>query len=152
MTGFRRPACRAMLLLALACCLSACVASTALVAAVPAAVPLAIAVAVEGTSVAVFGRGVLDMGVSAITGRDCSIVRLDRRQSYCAPREQLAEAPPLCSRTLGGNVTCWVDPQNFPIQPRQVADTPGETREQVREVKSNFPVDLNVPNQFPPRN
>ncbi len=141
MTGF----CRLFLLLAVACCLSACVASTALVAAVPAAVPLAIAVAVEGTSVAVFGRGVIDIGVSTITGRDCSIVRLDRRQTYCAPREQLAEPPPLCSRTLGGTVTCWVDPENFPLRPRQVADTPGPTREQVREVKSSFPVDLNIP-------
>jgi hypothetical protein len=143
MTAF----CRFVFLLTLAGCLSACAASTALVAAVPAAVPLAIAVAVEGTSVAVFGRGVIDIGVSAVTGRDCSIVRLDRRQSYCAPRERLPEPLPLCSRTLGGIVTCWVDPEKFPIRPRQVADTPGLTGEQARQATSPWPYDMNIPRE-----
>ena len=79
---------------------------------------------VEGASVAVFGRGLLDIGVSAVTGRDCSIVRLDRQQPYCAPRDRLPDAPPFCTRTLG-RVECWADPERFTTLPRQVA---GRTR------------------------
>ena len=116
---------------------------TGLIAAVPEAFPAGIALAVEGTSVAVFGRGVVDIGVSAVTGRDCSIVRLDRRQTYCAPREQLPGPPPLCSRTLAG-VTCWVDPETFPIRPRQVADTPEPTKEQVQRVEGRWPTSVNL--------
>ena len=101
------------------------------------------AAVVEGASVAVFGRGVLDIGVSAISGRDCSIVRLDRRQPYCAPREQLAVAPPFCSRTLA-NVTCWEDPERFQTQPRQLADTPGATKEQEQQITARWPKSLNL--------
>ena len=116
---------------------------TTVPAAYPVALPLGIALAVEGTSVAVFGRGVVDIGVSAVTGRDCSIVRLDRHQTYCAAREQLPGPSPLCSRTLGG-VTCWVDPDKFPIRPQQVADTPEPTKEQVQRVEGRWPTSLNL--------
>ena len=101
------------------------------------------AVIVDGASVAVFGRDVVDIGVSAVTGRDCSVVRLDRRQPYCAPREQLPGPPPFCSRTLA-DVTCWVNPEKFPIQPRQVVDAPAPTKEQAQQITARWPKSLNL--------
>ncbi len=100
-------------------------------------------VGVEAASVAVFGRDVIDIGVSAISGRDCSVVRLDRKQPYCAAREELPPPPPFCSRTLA-NVQCWADPEHFPSQPRQIADTPGLTVEQTEQVKARWPKSLNL--------
>ncbi|WP_158746763.1 hypothetical protein [Acidisphaera sp. L21] len=100
---------------------------------------------VEAASVAVFGRGVVDIGVSAVTGRDCSIVRLDRQQDYCAPREHMPRTEPYCSRTLG-DVQCWQDPESFgPTPPRSIADSPAVTPEQARQITSNWPKTLNVP-------
>ena len=66
----------------------------------PAGVTAAL-IAVEGTGVTVFGRGIVDVGVSAITGRDCSVVRLDRGQTYCEPRYLGPEEPTFCTRSLG---------------------------------------------------
>ena len=102
-----------------------------------------IALAAEGASVAVFGRDVVDIGVSAITGRDCSVVRLDRQQTYCAPREHLPPPPPLCSRTLA-DVVCWANPEALQVRPRQIADTPDLTKEQVLQVESRWPKTLNL--------
>ena len=100
-------------------------------------------VGVEVASVAVFGRDVVDIGVSAITGRDCSVVRLDRRQPYCAAREQLPGQPPFCTRTLG-NVQCWTDPERFASTPRQIVDTPALTAEQAGQVTARWPKALNL--------
>ena len=100
-------------------------------------------VGVEAASVAVFGRDVVDIGVSAISGRDCSVVRLDRRQTYCAPREELPAPPLLCSRTLG-TVVCWTDPEHLASVPRQVADTPALTAEQTAQVGARWPKAINV--------
>ena len=97
--------------------------------------------AADGATVAVFGRDVVDIGVSAVTGRDCSVVRLDRRQPYCAPREHLPPEALLCSRTLA-DVTCWVNPEVFAVRPHQVADTPAPTREQVRQIEGRWPKSL----------
>ena len=66
----------------------------------PAGVTTAL-VAAEAATVTVFGRGVADIGVSAITGRDCSIVRLDKGQTYCAPRYLGPDEPAFCTRSLG---------------------------------------------------
>ena len=81
-------------------------------------------------SVAVFGRGVGDIFISAASGRDCSIVRLEQGKPYCAP----VEAPPgpqmFCSRSLG-RVECWANPEAFgDNRPRGVADARGLTPEQ----------------------
>ena len=100
-------------------------------------------VGVEAASVTVFGRDVVDIGVSAVTGRDCSVVRLDRRQTYCAPRETLPEKPPYCSRTLA-DVQCWADPDSFAVIPRQVADAPALTPEQVGQLQARWPKSLNL--------
>jgi len=40
--------------------------------------PTGALIAADVASVVVFGRGIADIGVSAISGRDCSIVRLDQ--------------------------------------------------------------------------
>ncbi len=53
------------------------------------------------------GRAVPDLLVSAATGRDCSIVRLDRGMSYCAAREPAPGSAPYCTRSLG-QTDCWV--------------------------------------------
>ena len=98
---------------------------------------------VEAASVAVFGRDVVDIGVSAISGRDCSVVRLDRKQPYCAPREQVPGPEPFCTRTLG-TVQCWTDPEHFASVPRTIVDTPGLTAEQVSQIKARWPKSINL--------
>ena len=86
---------------------------------------------VEVVSVAVFGRGIADIGVSALSGRDCSIVRLDRGQAYCAPRD-VGPAPGLfCTRSLG-SVDCWEDPAKLPGHYSGVGDAPLPTSAQER--------------------
>ncbi len=98
---------------------------------------------VEAASVAVFGRDVVDIGVSAATGRDCSLVRLDRHQTYCAPRETLPPPPPFCTRTLA-DVQCWTDPERFASPPRQIVDAPALTPEQVEQVGARWPKSFNL--------
>ncbi len=102
----------------------------------------AVAGADAGT-VAIFGRDIVDIGVSAVTGRDCSVVRLDRQQDYCAPREHAPLADPYCSRTLA-DVQCWSNPEAFVIPPRQITDTPALTPDQRRQITSRWPKALNI--------
>ncbi len=89
------------------------------------------------------GRGVVDVGTSAVTGKDCSIVRLDKGQSYCAPRERLPGAPPFCTQTLG-SVQCWANPEAFGILPHDIADAPDLTPDQKRNVAARWPKSLNL--------
>lgn len=91
-----------------------------LLAACEAAGPIA---AVAGGSVAVIGRTPVDVVASLVTGRDCSVVRLDRRQSYCAPVEEPPAAQPYCTRSLG-SVDCWTVPPHARPPYRGVADGP----------------------------
>ena len=123
----------------------------------PAGVTTAL-VAAEAATVTVFGRGVADIGISAITGRDCSIVYLDRRQSYCRVQEPPPAPPPYCTRSLGvvdlepdepafctrslGVADCWADPANLPPGTRQIADTPPPTREQTGYRNARWPKSL----------
>lgn len=106
----------------------------------PAGVTAAVIVA-EGASVAVFGRGIGDIGVSAITGRDCSIVRLDRGQTYCAPRYLGPEPQAFCTRSLGV-VDCWTDPATLPPDVHSVADLPPPTPAQVEYREARWPKSL----------
>ena len=89
--------------------------------------------AAEAVSVMVLGRGIGDIAVSAISGQDCSIVRLDRGQTYCAPRN-----PPIrtayCTRSLGVP-DCWAAP---PLQP-PLADAPPATEGQIRYREARWP-------------
>jgi hypothetical protein len=96
----------------------------------------------EMASVVVFGRGIGDLAVSAVSGRDCSIVRLDAGKSYCAPRDDPGRRGPYCTRSLGV-VDCWADPGLLPVMQREVADTPGPTEEQLRYRGARWPKALN---------
>jgi hypothetical protein len=85
--------------------------------------PTGALVAVNVASVAVFQRAVPDLVISAVTGKDCSVVRLDQGKSYCAAQQPPPARPPYCTRSLGA-VDCWSDPENLPGPPPQVADGP----------------------------
>lgn len=74
-------------------------------------------------SVAVLGRTPVDAVVSIVTGRDCSVVRLDKGKSYCRPDEPPPDTPAFCTRSLG-RVDCWKDPSALPGKPAGVADGP----------------------------
>lgn len=80
-------------------------------------------VAGGAASVAVIGRTPIDAVYSAATGKDCSVVRLDRGQTYCRPTEPPPQAQPYCTRSLGV-VDCWADPAAVPGHPPGVADGP----------------------------
>ncbi|MBR0654907.1 hypothetical protein [Plastoroseomonas arctica] len=68
--------------------------------------PVAVA---GGATVAAIGRSPVDVLASYATGRDCSIVRLDRRESYCAEVEPSPAAEPFCTMSLG-RADCWIVP------------------------------------------
>lgn len=95
--------------------------------------------AADAASVVVFGRGVGDIGVSAITGRDCSIVRLDRGLTYCADTSSPVPAR-LCTRTLA-TVDCWTETAAPPGR-RTVADAPEPTAAQARYRAAPWPKSL----------
>lgn len=74
-------------------------------------------------SIIVFQRAIPDLVVSAVTGKDCSVVRLDELKSYCVAQEPPPPRPPYCTRGLA-TVDCWVNPEKLSDDPRQVADGP----------------------------
>ena len=96
--------------------------------------------AADAASVVVFGRGLGDLGYSAISGRDCSVVRLDRGQTYCTPAvEPVREA--YCTRTLA-NVDCWTGPALLAVNRPSVEDTPPPTQAQLRYRGARWPKSL----------
>lgn len=72
-------------------------------------------------SVAVIGRSPVDALYSLVSGKDCSVVRLDEGKSYCRPVDLPPQPPAFCTRTLG-SVNCWADPAVLPDHPTPVAD------------------------------
>jgi len=74
-------------------------------------------------SVTTIQRSPADALYSLVTGRDCSIVRLDQGKTYCRAVEPKPEPPAFCTRGLG-SVTCWADPATVPGHPHGVADGP----------------------------
>jgi hypothetical protein len=75
-------------------------------------------------AVPVFGRDLGDLVYSAVTGRDCSVVRLDEGKSYCKPTAPPPAPATFCTRSLGV-VDCWANPDGLNGQPVQgVADGP----------------------------
>lgn len=82
---------------------------------------LGVLAAAEMGSVILLDRGMADIAVSLATGRDCSVVRLARAESYCAAPEPPPAAPPLCTRSLGG-VDCWAIPPAATPAHRGLAD------------------------------
>ena len=76
-----------------------------------------------GAAIPVVHRDLFDVAWSAVTGRDCSVVRLDRNETYCRPIEPPPVPPPYCTRSLG-TVDCWSDPSRLADRPPDVADGP----------------------------
>ena len=124
---------RGVLWIALAAaCLAGCV---------PAAV-VPLSVATLGADVAIFHRTLPDLIYSGITGRDCSLVRVDRGDSYCRPIAPPVPPQPYCTRSLAG-VDCWAHPELMANVPPQVAQGPHElTPEQDRVRLARWPTDL----------
>lgn len=82
---------------------------------------LAMATGASVATVPLVGRTGPDIVVSAITGRDCSLVRLDAGRSYCAPQEPPPAPPLVCTRSLG-TVDCWRNPEGLGAAYTEVAD------------------------------
>jgi hypothetical protein len=87
-------------------------------------------------SIAAIGRTPVDAVWSLASGRDCSVVRLEKGQSYCREPLPPPEPPPFCTRSLG-RVDCWKDPASLPGHPVGVADgpdrlTPAQERERTK--------------------
>lgn len=93
------------------------------------AVPTAAAVGVDMGSVVVFGRGVGDLAVSSISGRDCSIVHLDQGKPWCRPAEQPRRPMGFCTPSLG-DADCWADGAALPDHPQGLGDAPAPTAAQ----------------------
>jgi hypothetical protein len=67
------------------------------------------AIGATAGSIAAIHRTPVDAIYSAVTGKDCSVVRLDRNESYCRPVEPPPPPPEYCTRSLG-TVDCWYGP------------------------------------------
>lgn len=106
------------------------------------AAPAAALMGAEAASVAVFGRGLLDIGISAVSGRNCSVVRLERGLTYCEPVD-LPPADKLCTRTLG-TVDCWAEAA-LPQGVQGVGDTPAPSSAQLRYRAARWPKSLTAP-------
>lgn len=64
-------------------------------------------------AIPVIHRTMFDAIYAAVTGRDCSVVRLDDGESYCRPIEPPPQPPAYCTRSLA-NVDCWQNPAALP--------------------------------------
>ena len=79
--------------------------------------------AVTIASIVAIQRTPLDAIYSLITGKDCSVVRLDEGKTYCKPVDPAPDVPPYCTRSLGV-VDCWADLIERPDRPPEVAAGP----------------------------
>ena len=90
-------------------------------------------------SIAVIQRTPADALYSIVSGRDCSLVRMDQGKSYCKPIEPPPEQQSYCTRSLGV-VDCWQDPARLPDHPPQVGDVPhGLTPAQENDRTTGWP-------------
>ncbi len=85
-------------------------------------------------------RTVPDALVSLVSGRDCSMVRLDEQKSYCVPKYVPPPPPPYCTQTLG-NPECWADPEKLPDHAPQIAEGPYKltTPAQIASAEGRWP-------------
>ena len=121
-------ACTPRLLPLCVLCLAGCVPSTVF--------PLAAGARAE---VAVFHRTVPDLLYSAVSGRNCSLVRLDESKTYCKPVDPPVAPIPYCTRSLAG-IDCWAHPELIPGIPAEVAQGPRAlTPEQDRARLARWP-------------
>ena len=79
--------------------------------------------AVTVGSIAIIHRTPVDAVVSLVTGKDCSVVRLEQEKTYCRPMEPPPDPPVYCTHSLGV-VNCWTDPGGMSDRPPEVADGP----------------------------
>jgi hypothetical protein len=89
-------------------------------------------------AVPVFGRGTADLAYSAITGRDCSMVRLEQGKGYCVPLEGPVPPDEFCTHSLGV-VDCWAFPRMLPGLPVPVGDKPMLTPQQEVNREERWP-------------
>lgn len=90
--------------------------------------PMGIMLGLSAAAVPVIGRTLPDAVYSGLTGKDCSLVRLDAGKSYCAPTEAPPARPLVCTRSLG-TVDCWgnaevLEAARLGVPLREVADGP----------------------------
>ncbi len=76
-----------------------------------------------GASLVAIQRTPVDAVVSLVTGRDCSIARMER-EAYCR-EDPPPRPPPYCTRSLG-MADCWTRPDPFGMSQRELADGPRE--------------------------
>ena len=88
-----------------------------------------IAAAGSLATVPALGRTAPDALISLVSGRDCSLVRMEKGESYCRPDAPPWEAAPFCTRSLGV-VDCWRNPEAFGMKMTGVADGPTPTAQQ----------------------
>ncbi len=75
----------------------------------------------SATSFVVAQRGLFDVAYSLVTGKDCSLVNIERRGEYCRS-EAIAQPVAFCTRSLG-DVDCWTVANPYGLQ-RPVTDIP----------------------------
>ncbi len=80
-------------------------------------------------TVPIFGRALPDIIYSGISGKDCSVVRLEQGRSYCRPIDPPIEVARVCTRSLG-TVDCWTNPDALVSPARGLADSQSPTPEQ----------------------
>jgi hypothetical protein len=88
----------------------------------------AVAIASLGT-IPLFGRALPDILYSGLSGKDCSVVRLDQGKSYCRPPDPPIEVAGICTRSLG-TVDCWINPEALNSPARPLADSQPPIAEQ----------------------
>jgi hypothetical protein len=84
---------------------------------------LGVAAGANVLAITTIHRTIPDAVISLVTGKDCSMVRLDQNKSYCRHPHPLPPPVPYCTQTLG-NATCWADPSQLPDHAPQVAAGP----------------------------
>jgi len=104
----------------------------------PGGTPFVVLAGVEAASIAVFHRDGFDLGYSMVTGRDCSIVRLDRGERYCRQPEPAPAPPVFCARSLGV-VDCYDHPELLTDRQAGVADAPGLNAAQEHDRTARWP-------------
>lgn len=75
----------------------------------------------EGVSVINTEKSIGDHAVSLYSGKDCSTIRLERGESYCAEDEIVPKLMVYCYRTLG-RVTCYDRPDPYKGRYRRVGN------------------------------
>ncbi len=92
-----------------------------LAACTPRATPAVAFAAADIATIATFHRDGFDLLYSLLSGRNCSVVRLDAGKSYCQPIGPPPPPPRFCTRTLG-LPECFANPEALPDHPSPLAD------------------------------